>query len=470
MRVDKHVFSRKSGLRSTTNSLGGEPAAPTETTTVRPKRIAFYGNFGSGNLGNECTLQVVVEYVRRNWPDAKLLCLCTVPGDVRARHGIRAIRAALGHPEWTWAQIEQTALPGAPRPTTTHRAEGRARKVLRLVFRRVPLELGQWIRGLILICRTDTLVIPGTQIVSDYLCGPSGWPYDIFKWSMLAALCRTDVVFLSIGVGPLHHPLSRWFIRKSFNVARYRSYRDEHSRHYAASIGLRTNGDNIFPDLAFSLPTQHLFRRHGELGARRVVGLGLKNFSASSDEATVRAYNRYLNTMADFVAWLHKRGYHVRLLIGDVQYDLKPRRDLFELLERRKVATHRPLLCVDDPHTVDALLEQIAQTDIVISPRLHNLILAAQLEIPLIALSDHAKLDSLLQELDLVDYGMSLDTLSIETLITRFVCLERDAQHVKSHLRAQTVQCRNKLQEQYAQVFHPETAKHMVPSAQALGG
>ena len=31
--------------------------------SVKPARISFYGNFGAGNLGNECTLQAIIEQI-----------------------------------------------------------------------------------------------------------------------------------------------------------------------------------------------------------------------------------------------------------------------------------------------------------------------------------------------------------------------------------------------------------------------
>ena len=58
--------------------------------SMKPARISFYGNFGAGNLGNECTLQAVIEQILRCWPDAQLLCFCANPQDVRTRHNIAA--------------------------------------------------------------------------------------------------------------------------------------------------------------------------------------------------------------------------------------------------------------------------------------------------------------------------------------------------------------------------------------------
>ena len=60
---------------------------------MRSPRICFYGNFGAGNLGNEATLQAVIEQIVRRWPDGRLLCFCTDPQDVRARHHIAALPA-----------------------------------------------------------------------------------------------------------------------------------------------------------------------------------------------------------------------------------------------------------------------------------------------------------------------------------------------------------------------------------------
>ena len=57
--------------------------------SMKPARIqSFYGNFGAGNLGNECTLQAVVEQTLRRWPNAQMLCFCTNPKDVQTRHKI----------------------------------------------------------------------------------------------------------------------------------------------------------------------------------------------------------------------------------------------------------------------------------------------------------------------------------------------------------------------------------------------
>jgi polysaccharide pyruvyl transferase WcaK-like protein len=50
--------------------------------SMKPARISFCGNFGAGNLGNECTLQAAIEQTLRRWPNAQMLCFCMNPKDV----------------------------------------------------------------------------------------------------------------------------------------------------------------------------------------------------------------------------------------------------------------------------------------------------------------------------------------------------------------------------------------------------
>src|SRR5215831_13634148 len=54
----------------------------------KPLRIAFWGNFGTGNWGNECTLQAIIHNARERIPEAELSCFCFQPEDTLRRHGL----------------------------------------------------------------------------------------------------------------------------------------------------------------------------------------------------------------------------------------------------------------------------------------------------------------------------------------------------------------------------------------------
>jgi polysaccharide pyruvyl transferase WcaK-like protein len=445
---------------------------------MRPKRIAFYGNFGDGNLGKELTLQTVIEHTRRRWPDAELECICTGPEDVRARHGIAAFcswargsgswRGGAAAPAWTADGGDCGSAPAKPSPQrgVARRLAGRLLRSVKGLVYKLPLEVIHWAASLRVIARSDLLIVPGTGIVTDHRCGPWTWPYELFKYCALAGLCRVEIVFLSVGAGPIHQRISRRMIARSLALARYRSYRDQDSKRCIEGIGVDTRRDAVCPDLVFGLAAQSLSPGRATAGGGKVVGLGLKDYAgpgAGSDEA---AYGKYLETMAAFVSWLGTRGYTVRLLIGDLQYDSRVRRDLCELLASRHSAQGQAQVLAEPIPTVAELMRQLAETDVVISPRLQNLTLALMLGKPVIGLGDLEKVAALLGGLELAEYCLPLASLDAEGLGERLLRLESDAVRLESHIRERVGAYRNAVERQYAEVF-VERAPAVVPSSVA---
>ena len=405
---------------------------------MKPAKISFYGNFGAGNLGNECTLQAVIEQTVRHWPNAQMLCFCTNPKDVRTRYNIAAFPS-------------EAVDKAAAKRSGSRGLLGRPARNFRIACKRIALELVHWVKSLRAVSGTDMLIIAGTGIVSDHLCGPLDWPYDIFKLSVLAALCRVKLVFLSVGVGPIHHPLSRWFLKRSLALAHRRSYRDEASKQYLEKIGFNTDRDFVVPDVVFGLSQDNLVSGV-RAGQRRVVGLGLYGGS------TERLAREYLDTVAAFVPWLQGHGYAVRLLIGDIQYDAPVIEDFVDILKSRDIPTEAPLLIAEPALTVKELLHQVGETEAVISARYHNLVMALIQNKPVIALSDHAKTASLVTDFGLAQYLVPLGNLSPDVLIGKFEQLENDMERLRPYIKAELGKYRQALDAQYVTLFAESNA------------
>ena len=403
---------------------------------MKPMRISLYGHFGAGNLGNECTLQAAIEQTLRCWPGARLLCFCTNPQDVpsTSRHRGFAFGSGRQYHRGAGRFAQAARWPGA-----------KSSELLSGGY------LSNWFTGVRACARsagTDVLIVAGTGIVADYMTGPLGWPYDIFKFSTLAALCRVKLVFLSVGVGPIRHPLSRWFLKRSLALADMRSYRDVASRQYLENVGFNTDRDLVCPDVVFGLSPGNMFCGV-RASQRRVVGLGLKDYG-TSERLEPTAFQKYLDTMAAFVSWLLEHGYSVRLLIGDFQYDSRVVGEFVETLKHRNIPTSAPLLMAEPALTVEELLCQMSETEVVVSPRYHNLVLALIQNKPVIALSDHAKLESLMVDFGLAQYHLPLRDLSVDDLIIRFEQLEAHAEQLRPYITAELERYRQALGEQRA--------------------
>jgi polysaccharide pyruvyl transferase WcaK-like protein len=426
---------------------------------MRPARIVFYGNFGAGNLGNEVTLQTAIEHTLSRLPGARLLCVCTNPQDVRSRHGIDAAPSMSRDYDWSWSDLDAGAAGASPARRGHATRLGR---ISRIIFRRIPRELAHWYQMLRLMMRSDAFIVPGTGIITDGSCGSLGWPYDMFKLSLLARLCGVRVIYLSVGCGPFRYRLGGWLIRRSLGLAHYRSYRDVDSQQRLEAIGFDAARDAVYPDLVFGLSREHLDGGRAETESARIIGLGLKDHTPSLEEADARSYRDYLGLMADFVVWLQARGCAVRLIIGDAQYDTRVREDLIALLEARGAGAKAPHLLSDPVPTVDELLRQLRATDAVISPRFHNLVLALMLDKPVIALSDLPKVTALLVDLGLGRFCLPLENLMTTELIHRFAELQDGAGKLKPYMRDAVDKYRRAVDEQYGEVYAPGAHRQRV--------
>ena len=174
--------------------------------------------------------------------------------------------------------------------------------------------------------------------------------------------------------------------------------------------------------------------------------LGIKDYGSTEPEA----FREYLDTMAAFVSWLHGQGYSVRLLIGDIQYDTPVIEEFVGVLKSRNIPAEAPLLIAEPALTVEELLRQVGGTEAVISARYHNLVVALIQNKPVIALSDHAKLNSLVTDFGLAQYLLPLRSLSSDVLIDKFKQLENDVEQLRPHLKAELEKYRQALDALYA--------------------
>jgi polysaccharide pyruvyl transferase WcaK-like protein len=404
------------------------------STVANRRKIALFGTFGTGNLGNECTLQAMLLNIRRRVPNAQVSCICAGPEETASTYGIHAF-----------------AIREMPLRATNNRAW----RLLRKICVGIPAELYRWFGVIKRLMGAQMLIMTGTGMLSDYNIGPFGLHYDILRWSVVAKLCRCKLLFVSVGVGPLHHPLARFFVRAALRMADYRSYRDSFSKEYLKSIGFDADADAVYPDLAFSLPKDMLSTGQHDGDKRGPIGVGLITHYVQrslSDDAE-QIYREYTTKMASFIRWLLEHNRTVRLLIGDVVHDTRVRTDLRTLLEQSGL-TYEKSHIIDQPAgSFEELLSQLATTKVVVASRFHNLLLALLLGKPALAISFHEKDDALMTAVGLQEFRQDIANLDVSTLIEQFVRLEENADPLRQEIRRNTKDYRRELDKQYDRIF-----------------
>ena len=429
---------------------------------MRPKatrqRIALFGNFGAGNLGNEATLQATVYNLRRYMPNAEISCICPGPEDTTSRYNIPAIPIRAPFPIWKLIGVSNNDDEGAGkssgRISGTATEPQRITASVRLRALRICVypfvDAYRWFKGFAELKGSNLLVMTGTGMLGDYALY-----YDIFRWAVIAKVCRCKLLFLSVGGGPIPHPLSRYFVRAALALADYRSYRDASSKDHLEAIGVDVTNDAVYPDLAFSLPRPVMPLNH-DLGHRGiVVGVGLMNYYSrhgrSGGDETI--YRNYLGRIARFVVRLLERGYTVRVLIGDFVWDQGVRRDLRKELEERG-CNYEDGTIIDEPAcSVDQLLSQLVSVDVVVSSRFHNVLLGMMLGKPAIAVSYHEKFRPLMSGLGLEGYCLDIEQIDVGELIEKVVTIVEDAPRIKSQIALKAESYQAALDEQYLRIL-----------------
>jgi polysaccharide pyruvyl transferase WcaK-like protein len=408
-------------------------------------KITFYGHFGTANTGNESTLLAIVSNLREGHPDWQFASACSEPGAVAERLGIESLPIST-----RTVRIWNRRLRLGRRITTA---------ALGLTY-----EFKEWIRIYGALRGTTMLVIPGLGMVSDAYGLSVIWgPYNLFKWTSTARLRGCKVRFLSVGAGPIYSGRGRLLLRNALALADYRSYRDEPSMECARQIGVHTERDRIYPDLAFSLPPSILPTVSARPERRRVIGLGLMGYQGrySAADPNPGTYPAYLESLVILAQWLLEHDYDIRLLLGDGDHIAI---DEFRSLLWSRVGSYDKERVVNKPiSSVDDVLSQLASTDVVVATRFHNVLLALLLNKPVVAISFHHKCSSLMEAFGLSDYCHDIHEIDAYRLIDQFQNLEGGSETVRRRIARRVDEFRTALDEQYSVVFDGHSVERAAP-------
>lgn len=406
----------------------------------RKRGIWLFGHFGLTNFGNESTLQAFLFHIKRVLPNSTITCICTRPEATANAYGISTL------------PISRTII-------SAWTPESRLGKMLRSLLIGVPCEIYRWLDGLRTLRRGDIFAVPGTGLVSDAY-GLTGWgPYNLFKWSVIAKIRGCKLIVVSVGAGPLYGRLGRFFAKSALALADFRSYRDASSFAYLKGIGFERPRDRVYPDLAWGLPVSRSIgngagvRHEGNGEPRRVVGVGVMLYAGkySVEHPEDAIFQNYLDKLVTLIEWLLARGYNVRLLIGDF-CDRPVVEEFKELLKKRLPEQGAYRVLYDDVETVDQLLAQIAEAEFVVVTRFHNVLLSLLQEKPVVAISFHHKVVSLMASAGLSEYCLDINRLEEEELISKALQTEHNADRLVQQIKEHTQVCRAALDEQYEQI------------------
>lgn len=377
----------------------------------RAPRVGLFGILGSGNLGNDGSLDAVVRFLRDRHPDVRLDFMCMGPDRVRAEYGAPA----------TWLQWYES------RGTTTG-----VRAVVRKIVGRLvdPFRTFAWVR------RQDVVIVPGMGVLEATLpLRPWALPYSLFWLGACARLTGARVALVSVGASVIRKRLTRWFVTRAARLAHYRSFRDELSRDAMRRMGVDTSVDRIYPDLAFALPTPDPGPPTG------VVGVGVMAYYGGNDDRARAGelHERYVAALTGFVRNLVATGRPVRLFIGDVADQ--------PVVDR--IAAEVPEVVTEPLTTLHDLMRQMSTVDIIVGTRYHNVLCALKVGKPTLSVGYAAKNDVLMEQMGLGEFCQPASAVTLDALIERFEKLEGRGAEVAAVLAERNRAAGERLEQQF---------------------
>jgi polysaccharide pyruvyl transferase WcaK-like protein len=399
-----------------------------ERRRLKAKRIGLFGLFGSGNSGNDGSLEAMLRFLRQVRPDAEITCICSA-------HRGATDRVAR-------SMLVATMPLGIPPP------ENGLLGTLDRVSLTLPRRVASLVQSIARARKLDALIVPGTGILDDFGLTPYGIPLALYAWCLSAKLCGARIAFVSIGAGPIHHPISRWLMKSAVAMAHYRSYRDTVSKTFMESIGFDTRDDGVYPDLAFKLPSPET-PCEARPGGRLTVGVGAMTYLGwRNDPARGAAtYQGYLDKLTTFVLWLLDHGYAVRILMGDVA-DQRAVRDILANLSVARRHLPKDRLVFETMSSLHDLMRQIAATDVVVATRYHNVVCALKLGKPTVSVGYAEKNDALMAEMGLDAFCQHVERLDLDLLIEQFSRLIADRERYERSIRKANLACQERLDRQ----------------------
>ena len=307
-------------------------------------QILISGYYGFNNIGDESILRAVVDNLRGKLSDIEITVLSQNPESTAKRYGVHSVN----------------------------------RKSTKDILRAVR--------------KCDLLISGGGSLLQDVTSKKSILYYLMIIWA--AFFFRKKVFIYSQGIGPILSKINRRLTAVTLRHAHGIVVRDEASRELLIEIGIK--GDKI---IVTADPVLRIKKADLDLG-REI--LHKEGFSAEPGRRTVGFAIREKKTDSNFVDELCIsisrliEEYHAQIVLIPFHYS-----EDMAVIEEIQSRFAGGVCCIRHKYLTDEMLSIIGNMDVLVGVRLHALIHAAIMDVPMIAVSYDPKINSFMHSIDM---------------------------------------------------------------------
>ena len=321
--------------------------------------IVISGYYGFANAGDEAMLAAMIEAFSDLEPSISITVISGNPEDTHQRHGVKAL--------------------------------------YRLNYPRI----------LSAIAHCDLLISGGGSLLQDVTSDRSIYYY--LSIVLMAQQLGKPVMLYAQGIGPVRKALAKTAMRYIGNKVDLITVRDEGSRDELQYLGV--NQPPVFvtadPVLAMHPVDKQIGRtilsKYRVEGIRPVIGISVREW---------KDWVHYKDVLAQTADYLVKK-YQARVVFLPMQWP-----DDYQTAKKVVSRMSEQATLLKEEFTTTEMLSIVGNLDLLIGIRLHALIFAAVMQVPLLGISYDPKIDRFLESMGAHHAG-SLPSVSFETMVQR---------------------------------------------------
>ena len=326
------------------------------------RNLVVSGYYGSKNAGDEAMLAAMTEVLSDLDPKLHITVISADPEDTKARHGVDAVG---------WIDISAI---------------------------------------LQLLGHADLLISGGGSLLQNITSRRSLYYY--LGIIFLALAVHTPVMLYAQGIGPIEGGFACWLTKKILNRVKLITVRDHGSLEELARLGVQKPRIEQAADAVLAIHPvakeagRMILTKEGAEGAKPVVGISVRDWCG---------WTHYKDVLAEVVDEIVRR-YDARVVFLPMQYP-EDVRSAESIAERIDEDARKSVTVLPGEYRTSELLSLVGNMDLMIGVRLHALIFAGVMGVPMIGISYDPKIDRFLDSIGETPVG-SLETLTADTLLT----------------------------------------------------
>lgn len=302
----------------------------------RKNSVVISGYYGFNNIGDEAVLSSIITALRKHIPNLEITVLSNAPSQTEAFYGVKAIN------RWQIKEINKA------------------------------------------IKASDVVISGGGSLLQD-VTSSKVIPYylGIVK---IAQVHKKPVVFYSQGVGPIAKGFSKCLVKMICNKVDHIFVRDQGSKTLLEKIGVTKAPITlaIDPVLGIALKQEVFEKIKPNVTADKKVGLYIRPWK--NDKEMIRR-------LAEAASYIEEKGYTLYLIPMYYKEDLAIAKELASHLSEN-------VQVINQEMTIDEVVAYTKNFDFILGMRLHSLIMAHAVEVPMIGLSYDPKVAGFIKEVE----------------------------------------------------------------------